>query len=117
VLKRRSTPNCKRFRNIKSAVAKQQKTQFPKWRYLNSRVKETIALAETWQKQANALMTQWQRSRYLQLALLQPDPKNKILITKLIELWNGIKKAAGFWQPRRAALLLVYTIWILSSVF
>jgi hypothetical protein len=32
----------KRFRNIKSAAAKQQKTQFPKWRYLNSKVKETI---------------------------------------------------------------------------
>jgi hypothetical protein len=32
----------KRFRNIKSAVAKQQKTQFPKWRYLNSKGKEII---------------------------------------------------------------------------
>jgi hypothetical protein len=86
-------------------VPKQQKTQFPKWRYLNSRVKEAIAPAETRQNRAKALMTQREHSRYRQLARLQFDPKNKILITKLIELWNGIKKAAGFWQPRRAALL------------
>jgi hypothetical protein len=50
-------------------------------------------------------MTQRERNRYRQLARLQSDPKNKILITKLIELWNEIKKATGFWQPRRAALL------------
>jgi hypothetical protein len=64
----------------------------------NNIVKEAIALAETWQKRADALMTQRERSRYNQLARLQSDPKNKILITKLIELWNGIKMAAGFWQ-------------------
>jgi hypothetical protein len=73
-----------------------------KWRYRNSRVKETIvkeaiAPAETSQKRADALKTQRERSRYRQLVRLQSDPKNKMLITKLIELWNGIKKAAGLW--------------------
>ena len=51
----------------------------------NNIVKEAIALAETWQNRANALMTQRERSRYNQLARLQSDPKNKILITKLID--------------------------------
>jgi RHH-type proline utilization regulon transcriptional repressor/proline dehydrogenase/delta 1-pyrroline-5-carboxylate dehydrogenase len=48
-------------------------------------VKDAIALAETWQNRANALMTQRERSRYKQLARLQSDPKNKILLTKLID--------------------------------
>jgi RHH-type proline utilization regulon transcriptional repressor/proline dehydrogenase/delta 1-pyrroline-5-carboxylate dehydrogenase len=48
-------------------------------------VKEAIAIAETWQKRADALMTQRERRRYNQLARLQSDPWNKILVTKLID--------------------------------
>ena len=48
-------------------------------------VKDAIELAQSWQNRANALMTQRERSRYNQLARLQSDPRNKILLTQLID--------------------------------
>jgi hypothetical protein len=50
----------------------------------NNIVKDAIDLAGIWQNRANALMTRRERSRYNQMARLQSDPKNKILLTQLI---------------------------------
>ena len=46
-------------------------------------IKETIALAETWQNRANDLMRPQEERRYKQLARLLATPKDKILLTKL----------------------------------
>jgi RHH-type proline utilization regulon transcriptional repressor/proline dehydrogenase/delta 1-pyrroline-5-carboxylate dehydrogenase len=48
-------------------------------------VKEAIALAEIWQDRANALLNLREKSRYKQLARLLSNPKDKILLTKLID--------------------------------
>ena len=51
----------------------------------NNIVKDAIDLAGIWQNRANALMTWRERSRYNQMARLQSDPKNKILLTQMID--------------------------------
>jgi RHH-type proline utilization regulon transcriptional repressor/proline dehydrogenase/delta 1-pyrroline-5-carboxylate dehydrogenase len=51
-------------------------------------ITEAIALAETWQNRANDLMVPQENKRYKQLTRLLANPKDKILLTKLI------------WHPR-----------------
>ncbi len=46
---------------------------------------EAIAIAETWQKRANDLMVPQEKKRYKKLARLLANPKDKILLTKLID--------------------------------
>ena len=48
-------------------------------------ISEAIALAETWQNRANALMVPREKKRYQQLARLLVNPKDKIFLTKLID--------------------------------
>ena len=47
--------------------------------------KAAIALAESWQKRANVLLQPREKKRYSQLARLLANPKDKILLTKLID--------------------------------
>ena len=60
-------------------------------------ITEAIALAETWQNRANALMVPQEKKRYKQLARLLANPKDKILLTKLID--QSFRSA----NPRRVA--------------
>jgi RHH-type proline utilization regulon transcriptional repressor/proline dehydrogenase/delta 1-pyrroline-5-carboxylate dehydrogenase len=48
-------------------------------------VEEAIALGETWQNRANELIYPQEKKRYKQVARLLANPKDKILITKLID--------------------------------
>jgi RHH-type proline utilization regulon transcriptional repressor/proline dehydrogenase/delta 1-pyrroline-5-carboxylate dehydrogenase len=65
-------------------------------------IKETIALAETWQNRANDLMRPQEERRYKQLARLLATPKDKILLTKLID--QSFRSA----NPRRVADQICY---------
>ena len=48
-------------------------------------IKTAIALAETWQKRANALLQPQEKKRYKKLARLLANPKDKIRLTQLID--------------------------------
>ena len=67
-------------------------------------VKAAIALAETWQNRANALMVPQEKKRYKQLARLLANPKDKILLTKLID--QSFRSA----NPRRVADQIGYLL-------
>jgi RHH-type proline utilization regulon transcriptional repressor/proline dehydrogenase/delta 1-pyrroline-5-carboxylate dehydrogenase len=60
-------------------------------------IQAAIALAETWQTRANQLMRPKEKKRYQQLARLLENPKDKILLTKLID--QSFRSAS----PRRVA--------------
>ena len=63
-----------------------------------------IALAETWQKRANELCQPQEKKRYRQLARLLANPKDKILLTKLID--QSFRSA----NPRRVADQIGYLL-------
>ena len=67
-------------------------------------VKEAIALAETWQNRANELIHPQEKKRYKQVARLLANPKDKILITKLID--QSFRSA----NPRRVADQILYLL-------
>ncbi len=51
----------------------------------NDIIRAAIGLAETWQKRAKDLLQPQEKKRYRQLARLLANPKDKILLTKLID--------------------------------
>ncbi len=67
-------------------------------------IKAAIALAETWQNRANELMQPPEKKRYQQLARLLTNPKDKILLTKLID--QSFRSA----NPRRVADQMGYLL-------
>ncbi len=67
-------------------------------------IKEAIDLAEAWQNRANDLMHPQEKKRYKQLARLLANPKDKILLTKLID--QSFRSA----NPRRVADQIRYLL-------
>ena len=67
-------------------------------------VKEAIALAEVWQNRANALLSPREKKRYQKLARLLSNPKDKILLTKLID------QSFRSRNPRRVADQICYLL-------
>ena len=67
-------------------------------------IKEAIALAKTWQDRANDLMVPLEKKRYKQLARLLANPKDKILLAKLID--QSFRSA----NPRRVADQIRYLL-------
>jgi RHH-type proline utilization regulon transcriptional repressor/proline dehydrogenase/delta 1-pyrroline-5-carboxylate dehydrogenase len=70
----------------------------------NNIITAAIALAETWQKRANALLVPQEIKRYKQLARLLVNPNDKILLTKLID--QSFRSA----NPRRVADQVCYLL-------
>lgn len=85
---------------------------------------EAIALAESWQKRATVLLQPKEKKRYNQLARLLSNPKDKILLTKLIDQSfrsNSTGRIAdqicylldeygvpGFFSPLERMLMLIF---------
>ena len=67
-------------------------------------IKEAIDLAEAWQNRANDLIHPQEKKRYKQLARLLANPKDKILLTKLID--QSFRSA----NPRRVADQIRYLL-------
>jgi RHH-type proline utilization regulon transcriptional repressor/proline dehydrogenase/delta 1-pyrroline-5-carboxylate dehydrogenase len=67
-------------------------------------IEAAIALAETWQKRANALMLPLEKKRYNQLTRLLTNPKDKILLTQLFD--QSFRSA----NPRRVADQIGYLL-------
>ena len=65
-------------------------------------IEDAIALAARWQERAAALMTRPERARSRKMARLMRDPRDKIILTGLID--QGFRSA----DPRRAADQLVH---------
>ena len=67
-------------------------------------ITEAIALAEIWQNRANALMAPQEKRRYKKLTRLLAHPKDKIVLSKLID--QSFRSA----NPRRAADQICYLL-------
>jgi RHH-type proline utilization regulon transcriptional repressor/proline dehydrogenase/delta 1-pyrroline-5-carboxylate dehydrogenase len=67
-------------------------------------IKTAIALAETWQKRANALLQPQEKKRYKKLARLLANPKDKIRLTQLLD--QSFRSA----NPHRAADQIRYLL-------
>ncbi|MGD8301018.1 MAG: bifunctional proline dehydrogenase/L-glutamate gamma-semialdehyde dehydrogenase, partial [Desulfobacterales bacterium] len=67
-------------------------------------IEAAIALAENWQKRANALMRPQDKKRYNQLARLLANPQDKIMLTQLID--QSFRSAS----PRRVADQICYLL-------
>ena len=67
-------------------------------------VKEAVSLAEVWQNRANALLTRREKSRFEQLKRLLSNPRDKILLVKLVD--QSFRSA----NPRRVADQILYLL-------